>query len=67
MVTNTTAKNISIEEARILDGTNEDFFTTGKTDVKCPRCEGRIIMTRYGSSYTIGCEDCCIKLAYRGI
>ena len=67
MVTNTTTKDISIEEARILDNTNEDFFENGKTDVKCPRCECSIVLTKYGSSYTIGCENDCVKIAYRGI
>ena len=62
-----TTDNITMEEARILDDTNDDFFVNGKTEVKCPRCGNSIILKRYGSSYTIGCEYDCVKIGYRGI
>jgi predicted RNA-binding Zn-ribbon protein involved in translation (DUF1610 family) len=67
MATNLTTVDITKEEARILDSTNNDFFEHGKTDVKCPRCGGNIITADYGTSYSIGCEFNCINLVYRGI
>ena len=67
MAVNTTTKGITMEEARLLDSTDDDFFERGKTDVKCPRCGGTIVLKRYGESYTIGCEHDCLVLAYRGI
>jgi hypothetical protein len=67
MATNMTTDDITKEEARLLDATNDDFFNDGKTDVKCPRCGGSIIMAKYGTSYAIGCEFDCVNLVYRGI
>ena len=62
-----TTEDITMEEARILDNTGEDFWAYGKTDVKCPRCGGAIVSKDYDTSYTIGCERECMVLAYRGI
>ena len=67
MATNLDTVDITEEEARLLDGTNGDFYNNGKTDVKCPRCGGAIVMVQYGSSYAIGCENNCVNLTYRGI
>ena len=67
MAINITTEDITMEEAHILDNTGDDFFEHGKTDVKCPRCGGNIVLKRFDTSYTIGCEHDCIKLAYRGI
>ena len=67
MTTNLMTRAITEEETRLLDSTDNDFFSRGKTDVKCPRCGGAIITTDYGASYTIGCEFNCIKIGYRGI
>ena len=67
MATRITTEDITMEEARILDDTGDDFFEHGKTDVKCPRCGGTIALKRYDTSYTIGCENDCVVLAYRGI
>ena len=62
-----TTENMTMEEAHLLHDTSDDFLIHGKTDVKCPRCGGKIVLTEYGTSYTIGCEDHCVKLAYRGL
>ena len=67
MATNRTTANITEDEVRLLDNTNNDFFSVGKTDVKCPRCGGSIITKSYDTSYTIGCENDCICIGYRGI
>ena len=67
MATNKTTVDITDDEARLLDNTNDDFFNNGKTDVKCPRCGGSIVMARFGTSYAIGCERDCVNIAYRGI
>ena len=67
MDTSLTTECITMEEARILNNTSEDFLTHGKTDVKCPRCGGSIILKEYDTSCTIGCEYNCVVIAYRGI
>ena len=67
MITNIPAIDITKEEVRLLDDTNDDFFYNGKTDVKCPRCGGSIVMEEFGASYVIGCEYDCVKVGYRGI
>ena len=67
MATNLDTEDITKEEARLLDNTHNDFSEYGKTDVKCPRCGGAIVMVEYGTSYAIGCERNCVSLAYRGI
>jgi predicted RNA-binding Zn-ribbon protein involved in translation (DUF1610 family) len=67
MATRITTEDITMEEARILGAADDDFFGHGETDAKCPRCGGAIVLQRYGTSYTIGCEYDCVVLAYRGI
>jgi len=67
MATNMTTVDISDEEARLLDDTNKDFFNNGKTDIKCPRCGGAIVLAQFGTSYAIGCEHNCVNIVYRGI
>lgn len=67
MATDYTTFDITDEEARLLDGTNDDFFNDGKTNVKCPRCGASIVLVQYGTSYSIGCEYNCVSLVYRGI
>ena len=67
MATDMTTVDITDDEARLLDDTNDDFFIAGKTDVKCPRCGGMIVMVKFGTSYAIGCELDCVNLVYRGI
>jgi len=67
MATNVTTEDITMEEARLLDGTGNDFFEHGKTDVKYPRCGGAIVIEDFDTSHTIGCERGCVKLDYRGI
>ena len=67
MATRITTKDITMEEARILGNTDEDFREQGKTDAKCPRCGGPIVLKWYDLSYTIGCERDCVVIAYRGL
>ena len=67
MVANLTTGDITKEEVSLLDNTNNDFFSNGKTDVKCPRCGGAIVTTDYDTSYAIGCEHNCVNIVYRGI
>jgi len=67
MVTNTPTVDITAEEAELLISLEEDLIAYGKTDVKCPRCDGNIIVSDFGSSYTIGCENDCVKVGFRGI
>ena len=67
MATNILTKDITIEEALILDSTNNDFLLYGKTEVPCPRCGGVIISKDYNTSYTIECEQCQLRSVYRGI
>ena len=67
MVTKITTEDITKEEARILENTSNDFYEHGKTDVKCPRCGGTIVLKRYDTSYTIGCEHNCLTVGFRGI
>ena len=67
MATSITTEDITMQEARMLHDTSEDFLAHGKTDIKCPRCGGAIVLKEYDTSCTIGCEHDCILLAYRGI
>ena len=67
MATRITTEGITKEESRILHNADDDFMIQGKTDAKCSRCEGSIVLKEYGSSYTIGCENDCVVIAFRGI
>ena len=67
MLTNVPTVDITKEEASLLMNTEKDLIKHGKTDVKCPRCGGSIVMKEFGSSYVIGCENDCVKVGYRGI
>ena len=67
MVTNFPTIDITEEETNLLLITKNDLSELGKTDVKCPRCEGTIVVTEYDTSYTIGCENDCVKIGFRGI
>jgi formamidopyrimidine-DNA glycosylase len=67
MVTNITTKDITMEEAIMLDDTHKDFSLHGKTDVKCPRCGNPIVMIERNTSYVIGCENGDLSSVYRGI
>jgi predicted RNA-binding Zn-ribbon protein involved in translation (DUF1610 family) len=67
MTTNIPTIDITDEEVRILLSTEDELNEHGKTDVKCPRCGGSIVITDFDSSYTIGCEFDCVKVGFRGI
>ena len=67
MVTNIPTTDITSDEIFILSQTENDFIDRGKTDVKCPRCGCNVVLTDYDTSYTIGCENDCVKIGYRGI
>ena len=67
MVTNSPTIDITEEEAELLISLEDDLTAFGRTDVKCPRCNGSIVVTDFGSSYTIGCENDCVKVGFRGI
>ena len=67
MVTSVMTEDITMKEARMLHSTSEDFAKHGKTDVKCPRCGGSLVLKEFDTSCTIGCENACITIDYRGI
>jgi hypothetical protein len=56
------------QELVVLDQAEEEFGLTGKIDLLCPRCAGKLIGTRISSSYKIKCENKCgIRVSVRGI
>ena len=67
MVTNIPTVDITKREARLLADTEDDFVNHGKTDVKCPRCGGTVVLKDFDTSYVIGCENDCVKIGFRGI
>ncbi len=55
-------------ELELLLKADEELFTNGYTEIKCPRCGNKIICNEQGNSYTIRCETHdCIKTDFRGI
>ena len=67
MLTNSPTLDITKEEVNLLINTENDLMRNGKTEVKCPRCGGAIVMKEFGTSYVIGCERDCVKVGYRGV
>ena len=67
MATNVRTPDLRKEEAGLLAGAEDDFIEYGKTDVKCPRCGGVLVMTDWDTSYTIGCEHNCVAIGFRGV
>ena len=67
MATNIKTADLTKEEATILAGTEDDFIEHGSTNVKCPRCGRTLVMTNWDTSYTIGCENNCVTIGFRGI
>jgi len=53
MLTNIPTLDITKEEVRLLDNTHSDFSSYGKTDVKCPRCGGYVLLKEFGTSYML--------------
>ena len=67
MLTNAPTFDITKKEAILLVNTEDDLINHGKTNAKCPRCDGSIVMKEFGESYVIGCEHDCVKVGFRGI
>lgn len=57
------------EESRILLEAMTELLTTGKTDIKCPRCGNNLVLNETGSSNELKClnTEICIKIVTRGI
>ena len=61
-------KKFTNYELEIIELASEQFGLTGKIDVACPRCSGKLIGNRIATSYSIECENKCgIKATMRGL
>lgn len=61
-------KKFTEYELEVLDIAEEQFGFTGKTDVSCPRCGGKLIYNSVSTSYSIECENKCgIRMEVRGL
>ena len=55
-------------EIELLLKADEELFTKGFTEIKCPRCGNKIVCVEIGKSYEIRCEaPNCIKTGFRGL
>lgn len=61
-------KKFTEYELEIIELASEQFGLTGKIDVVCPRCSGKLVGNRASTSYSIECENKCgIKATMRGL
>jgi hypothetical protein len=61
-------KSLTTKELEVLYHVAEDYDLTGASNIRCPRCHGKLIFERVSTSYSIECEnDCGIKMTVRGI
>ncbi|MCX4354224.1 MAG: hypothetical protein OSJ60_21800 [Lachnospiraceae bacterium] len=61
-------KRFTEYELKILGIAEDQFGFTGKIDVVCPRCGGKLVGNRISTSYSIECENKCgIKSSVRGL
>ena len=61
-------KRFTDYELKIINHALDQFGSTGKMDVVCPRCAGKLVGIRVSTSYSIECENKCgIKASVRGI
>lgn len=62
-----TKRYLSAQEEKVIFKAIDDFREYGKTDVKCPICEGKLNYIGNNSSFAISCENCGIIYSLRGI
>ena len=61
-------KKFTEYELEIIKLALNQLDLTGKIDVACPRCAGKLVGTSVSTSYSIECENKCgIKASARGI
>lgn len=59
---------ITKKEYEILTNAETELTNTGKTSIKCPRCNSDIVIDEQGSSYTVKCKKTgCVSYTCRGI
>lgn len=61
-------RKITDEEKNILYKVADEFQTIGKSNIQCPRCEGKLEFIGNMSAYRIWCDNSCgIIFTVRGI
>jgi hypothetical protein len=67
---------LTLEERYAIEESLSGYFTheyvmperTEETDVDCPFCNTKLILSRLGNSYSINCKtDSCVDITVRGL